>query len=81
MTGENLKVIKLNVSNIFAVKKGVFSSLMNQYLWTTDNLWERNAPLKYLSKKELNLTKSSNHGLDKVFKILLKRKIIYTQKV
>ena len=52
---------------------------MNQYLSKSDSLLEIMHHLKSLTKKNWNF--SPDHGLRKVYKILLKRKIIYTQNV
>ena len=86
MTGEKLKVInlfliliKLTVSKFYALsEKSKVNFSVNQYLSKIDSLLEIHAPLKKLNKKELKfLTKPwITH---KVYKILLKRKIIYTQ--
>ena len=63
---------------ILSTKKSDVNFSMNQYLSKIDSLLEIHAPLKKLNKKELKfLTKPwITH---KVYKILLKRKIIYTQ--
>ena len=72
-----LILIKLIGSKSYALRKVMLTSL-NQYLSKIDSLLEIHAPLKKLNKKELKfLTKPwITH---KVYKILLKRKIIYTQ--
>ena len=63
---------------ILCTEKSDVNFSMNQYLSKIDSLLEIHAPLKKLNKKELKfLTKPwITH---KVYKILLKRKIIYTQ--
>ena len=63
---------------ILCTEKSNINFSINQYLSKIDSLLEIHAPLKKLNKKELKfLTKPwITH---KVYKILLKRKIIYTQ--